>query len=405
MDRLESEYTRLHTFGKNERELRKQTVETPSAGAGGGHEGLVPRVQVRADGVEQQYWVSPKWFEDTKNTSTMSDADVNASHKGIQSSLEVQHQARMEAIKRGASPEEVQKLYDAESDTYWARRYLGREVKKRGLAVDAVPLRTQDRAKAVKAPKTTAIPEPKGPIQRIVEDIKFTDAETRRYTKERVVDSKERRNFYREFLDGRGLDIPQVEGTFFHGWGTFVDAPFVVNTAVGMTMGYPFEEVWKRLPEGTRLKNDEKTVRDAVETVRKMIPAIASYSRNYFRQQGMETVKLYRAVKAGTADSLARQINDPSVKTVDIGTKPVSAWTTDEKFAKRYAEGPIGVKEAGVVISLDVPVDRIVYASEACAAPGYGEAPEVLIASGFDEVLRVPRDSLTFVKRERGPLG
>jgi len=395
MTQIDSEYTRLHESFEKERELRKQES----------HEGLVPRVQVREDGFQQTYWVSPKWFEDVKNTGTMSDADVTASHGGIQSSLEEKHQARMEAIKRGASPEEVQKLYNSESDTYWARRYLGREVKKRGLAIDAVPLRTADRAKAVKTPSTTAVPVPKGPIQRVVEEIKFTDAETKRYTKERVVASKERRNFYREFLDGRDLDVRQVEGTFFRGWGTFVDAPFVVNTAVAMTMGYPFEEVWKRLPEATRVKNDEATLRRAVNEVHKMIPAVASWSRNYFRQQGMETVKLYRAVKAGTADVIDRQLRDPNVKSVDIGTKPVSTWTTDEKFAREYAEGPIGVKEAGAIIRLDVPVDRIVYASEACGAPGMGEAPEVLISTGFDEVLRVPRENIEGVKRERGPLG
>lgn len=119
----------------------------------------------------------------------------------------------------------------------------------------------------------------------------------------------------------------------------------------------------------------------------------------------MAKVRCYRGLSWAPVAEIVRQLSDPSTESIYLGMNPVSEWTTDRKYADRYAWGVPSDELAGVVVSLDVPVERIVYAAEATRELEKGEAPVLLICSGFEEVFSIPRQSIEVLKRERSPWG
>jgi hypothetical protein len=367
------------------------------------HEGLVPRKKVvERDGqtFEEIYWVKPDWFGDANNLKQMSDADVSATFRSSQATLADAHQAYVDATKRGADKGELDKLHEAEHNAYWARRHLGREIKNRQLPSDLAPVRSESRKVAVQRTDKASIQEtPPEPVQRVIDEVKYSDAETRRYTKERMT-GKDRSTFYDEFLEGRDLDPRRVKGIFFQGWGSFIDAPTVVNLAMGMTQGFSFEEMFKRIPQVQRAKYKPEVLQIAANEVRTVIPAVSAWSQNYYKTQGLDKIKLYRGVSGTTFRAFSSQMDDSKTVNVAIGTHPISSWTTNRKYAETYAKGDSVAKEVGAVVELEVPVNRVVWSSEATASPGMGPtgAPEVLITTSQDEVLKVPKSSITPVR-------
>ena len=179
-----------------------------------------------------------------------------------------------------------------------------------------------------------------------------------------------------------------------------------LNAAMGrFLLGYSFDEVVNRVPLFARISHhisqNMEMIEQAADEVYSYLPAVWAWRRNYFEVQGMKKVRVYRGLSLEPAAEIIRQLSDPKTEFVDFGTNFVSSWTTDKEYAYRYAKGIPEDKMAGVVVSLNVPVERIVYASEATKELEEGEAPWILIWSVSTEIFRIPRDSIEVLRYER----
>ena len=382
----------------------------PVSGGGPSSSNKIRRLQTREDGVQQHYLENPDWFDPKKgNLDKLSDQDLLGTHNSVLAQQKDNNQIWMDAVKQGVTGEELAAYRKAWTDPYDARRHLARELKKRDIPFNRENATTQDRVAAVKerekAPPTEKQkqqldPHPMGSINRAITEISMTDAETKRYQGERII-GPHRQDAFDEFMSERELNPHHARSTFFFGYGRFQDAPLTTTAAVGKYYGYEFEDVWKRVDPTQRAKYPKEVLIQASDDISKMIPAVAAWSRQYYKEQGIESLTLYKAYKGGSMPGMLSSYmsQHPEKKEVPMGLRPVSTWTTDLKHAERHAgaNSESGGPGKGAIVKIEVPIERVLWSNTAFGEPPEGDPEEVNITSDFKEAMHVPKENVKIV--------
>jgi len=369
----------------------------------------------------------------------MTDTDLRATNTQVQQLLEDRHVLYAKAVASG-DPEQIKATKEAEHNAYWARRYVGREYKTRGLTSQIQYLRAADRLEAEKniranapraeikdskdavpkslssdAPKegTDGQPEPQGTQGEAPPkhpqawepprtDYNMSPTERRQYSKNTLSLDASRAGHFSQFLRNRGLDPNFVNTAFRRAPGLFKGAKDVLNVAFLSTI-YHLQPLYigKQFgvtPEKYGVTPEEFT--KTVEDVSRVVPSVIAWTKNYMHQMYGDNLVVHRGIRGPQAsDVIAAHAATPDGESFEYGTNPVSIWTPDRKAAEFYAK-PISSNEPGVIISTNVSPGRVVWSTEAVRRLQPGEVNEVMLGTGLNEIYDVSKDDVTILGQE-----